>query len=77
MKITPFFLWRDFWIGLFWDDQKRILYICPIPMFGIKIGFDNPVEVVEPLAYHAFKGRTVDLTELNRRLLLGDKDEPC
>lgn len=37
MKIKPFFLWRDMWIGAYWDNQKRILYICPVPMFGVKI----------------------------------------
>lgn len=29
MKIK--FLWYDLWVGAFYDRQKRILYICPLP----------------------------------------------
>jgi len=37
MKIELSFAWYDFWVGLFWDKKKRILYICPLPMVVIKI----------------------------------------
>ncbi len=37
MSIEPIFAWYDFWVGLFWDRQKRILYILPMPMIGIKV----------------------------------------
>lgn len=37
MRIKPFFAWYDFWIGLFYDKNKKILYFFPIPMFGFKI----------------------------------------
>lgn len=37
MKIRPIFAWYDFWVGIFYDKNKRIVYIFPLPMFSIKI----------------------------------------
>lgn len=31
IKFSFFFAWYDAWIGLFFDQKKRILYICPLP----------------------------------------------
>lgn len=39
MTIKPIFAWYDFWIGLFYDQQKKVLYIFPVPMFGLRISF--------------------------------------
>lgn len=39
MSIKPIFAWYDFWVGLFWDGKKKILYVFPVPMLGIKISF--------------------------------------
>ncbi len=36
IKVTVFFAWYDFWIGLFWDSKKRVLYFCPIPCVVFK-----------------------------------------
>ena len=39
MTVRPIFAWYDFWVGGFYDQQKRRLYILPLPMIGIVISF--------------------------------------
>lgn len=39
MKIKLLFAWHDLWVGLFWDNKKKLLYIFPIPMFGLMLKF--------------------------------------
>ena len=39
MRIKPLFAWYDFWIGAYWDRKSKVLYVLPLPMFGIKIEF--------------------------------------
>lgn len=41
-KVSLHFLWFDFWIGLFWDKTKKVLYFCPLPMVVIKIETARP-----------------------------------
>lgn len=31
MKIKFFFAWFDFWVGLYYDQKGRALYVCPLP----------------------------------------------
>ena len=31
MKFKLFWAWFDFWIGLYYDRKKSILYFCPLP----------------------------------------------
>ena len=37
MRIEPFFAWYDAWIGAYWDRRKRVLYILPVPFFGLRV----------------------------------------
>ena len=39
MTIKPLFAWYDLWIGAFWDQNKRRLYILPLPCIGVVIDF--------------------------------------
>jgi len=39
VKIKPFFKWFDIWIGVYIDRANKTVYICPIPMFGLKISY--------------------------------------
>lgn len=43
MTIRPFFRWYDLWIGAYYDRDARALYICPLPMIGIRLdGAEKP-----------------------------------
>jgi hypothetical protein len=46
MKITPFFKWYDFWVGAYYDSKNKILYICPLPMVGIKIVIERSFPLI-------------------------------
>lgn len=37
MKVAVFLAWYDLWVGLFWDQKKQVLYICPLPCIVIKV----------------------------------------
>jgi len=32
-----YFKWFDFWIGWYWDSEKRFLYLQPFFMVGVRI----------------------------------------
>lgn len=34
IRIRPIIAWYDFWIGAYWDRNKR-----PVPMLGVAIAF--------------------------------------
>src|SRR5215467_5853069 len=38
-KIKPIFAWYDLWIGVYYDQKGRKLYILPLPSIGIVIEF--------------------------------------
>lgn len=37
MTVRPFFRRFDLWVGAYWDRNARALYVCPLPMIGIKV----------------------------------------
>jgi len=53
LTIQPFFAWYDFWVGWYYDRKGDILYICPVPCFGLRIyiageGYSDRRKVIEP-----------------------------
>ena len=39
MTVSFFFKWFDFWVGWYWERRSQSLYICPLPMVGVKLCF--------------------------------------
>lgn len=37
MRLSIDFKWYDMWIGAFYDRVGNVLYVCPFPMFVIRI----------------------------------------
>lgn len=37
LRISLFFRWYDLWVGAYIDTERQTVYICPVPMFGVKI----------------------------------------
>jgi hypothetical protein len=37
LTIQPYFKWFDLWIGAYFDTTLDILYVQPIPCFGLKV----------------------------------------
>ena len=37
IRIEPFFRWYDLWMGAYINLGRRAIYICPLPMIGVKI----------------------------------------
>lgn len=36
VKASFFFAWFDLWIGAYYDQHKRVLYVCPLPCCVLK-----------------------------------------
>lgn len=35
--VSLFFRWYDLWVGAYIDTKNRTIYICPLPMVGVKV----------------------------------------
>lgn len=66
MTIKPIFAWYDLWVGAFWDQAKRRLYIFPLPMLGVVIQFAAREFVSPPPSYRDLA--TCAITEARDRL---------
>lgn len=36
MRIHIGFKWYDLWVGAYWDQKNRTLYVCPLPTLVLK-----------------------------------------
>ncbi len=43
MNIRPFFRWYDLWIGAYVWWPARTVFICPLPMIGLRVEFSRPM----------------------------------
>jgi hypothetical protein len=39
MTINPFFRWYDLWVGIYIDTKGKAVYVCPLPMVGVKVAW--------------------------------------
>lgn len=39
LRVKPFFRWYDLWVGVYIDQANRSVYVCPLPMLGVKISW--------------------------------------
>lgn len=51
MKIRPLFAWYDFWVGAYWNQEQRKLFILPLPMLGIVIEFGSKSKNLIDMSY--------------------------
>lgn len=41
MKIRPIFRWFDFYVGGYWSQKDKILYLFYLPMCGLMISWQR------------------------------------
>jgi hypothetical protein len=37
VRVKFFFRWYDLWVGAYIDTSGRAVYLCPLPMVGVKL----------------------------------------
>lgn len=40
IRVKPVIAWYDVWVGMFWDQQKRRLYVFPVPCIGFVVSME-------------------------------------
>lgn len=43
MKFKAFTAWYDFWVGLYYDRKRSILYINPLPMIVLSFASNQNI----------------------------------
>lgn len=41
-RFSLFFRWYDLWVGAYVDAASRTIYVCLVPMVGLKIVYGGP-----------------------------------
>jgi hypothetical protein len=41
MNVSFHFAWFDLWMGVFYNQQKRVIYICPLPTVVVRIALKD------------------------------------
>lgn len=36
-QVSGFLAWYDAWVGMFYDQKKKTLYVCPLPCVVLKV----------------------------------------
>jgi hypothetical protein len=67
VEFSFIFAWYDFWVGWFWDQHKRKLYILPFPCVGICIQFE-PREFRTSEEERAWRGRFMNYGPIRKAI---------
>lgn len=60
LRVKPFFRWYDMWVGAHVDRDAGAVYICPLPMLGVRIWRE---QVYEPC--HICGGKVIPVAFFN------------
>ncbi len=41
VRVRFFFRWYDIWVGVYVYLEGRVVYVCPVPMFGFAIEWEG------------------------------------
>jgi hypothetical protein len=41
LSIKLYIKWYDFWVGFYYDQRMRALYVCLLPMLVVRLAFET------------------------------------